>query len=119
MTRKQKSEVFKQARAMKAYVDKNCTRDLKLADLSRHFAYSEGHICRIFKNHLGIGFVDCLTHARLKLAKRLLRQTRLPIYEIAIRSGFNFRDYFFKVFRKSEGITPRKYRLQYQKSDSR
>ncbi|MDA0749058.1 MAG: AraC family transcriptional regulator [bacterium] len=112
MPRKQKSEVRKQAQSMKAYVEKNCAQDLKLSDLSRDFGYSEGHICRMFKNELGIGFVDCLTRARLNAAKRLLRQTRLPIYEIATRAGFNFRDYFFKVFKKAERTTPRRYRMQ-------
>ena len=115
MPRKHRSEVIKQAREMRAYVEKNCSQSLKLEDLARHFGYSQGHVCRLFKNHLGIGFVDCLTSARLKMAKRLLRQTRLPIYEIAVRSGFNFRDYFFKVFKKVEGMTPRRYRLQHQK----
>ena len=116
MPRKPKSEVIKQARQMKAYVEKHCVQDLKLEDLSHHFGYSQGHICRLFKNQLGLGFVDCLTVARLRIAKRLLRQTHIPIYEIAVRSGFNFRDYFFKVFKKAEGVTPRKYRLKYQKS---
>lgn len=115
MPRKRKSEVLKQARAMKAYVEKNCTKDLKLSDLSRTFGYSQGHICRMFKTQLGVGFVDCLTQARLRTAKRLLTRTHLPIYEIAVRSGFNFRDYFFKVFKKSVGETPRKYRLHHQK----
>lgn len=115
MPRKQKAEVLRQARSMRSYVEKNCTRDLKLADLSRDFGYSQGHICRLFKNQLGVGFVECLTQARLKIAKRLLRQTRLPIYEIAVQSGFNFRDYFFKVFKKVEGLPPRQYRLQHLK----
>lgn len=115
MPRKQKAEVLRQARAMKSYVERNCMRDLKLADLSRVFGYSQGHVCRLFKNQLGIGFVDCLTEARLKIARRLLRQTQLPIYDISARSGFKFRDYFFKVFKKSEGVTPRKYRLQNRK----
>ena len=115
MPRKRRSDVTKQARAMKAYVERNCTRDLKLGDLSKDLGYSQGHICRLFKSHFSIGFVDYLTQARLRIAKRLLRQTRLPIYEIAARSGFNFRDYFFKVFKKAEGITPRGYRLQSQK----
>ncbi len=114
MPRKRKSEVLKQARAMKVYVEKNCTKDLKLSGLSRTFGYSQGHICRMFKTQLGIGFVDCLTQARLRTAKRLLARTQLPIYEIAVRSGFNFRDYFFKVFKKSVGETPRRYRLQHQ-----
>ena len=116
MPRKQKAEVLRQARSMRAYVEKNCTQDLKLADLSRDFGYSQGHICRLFKNYLGIGFVDCLTNARLRVAKRLLRHTRYPVYEISPRAGFNFRDYYFKVFKKAEGVTPRKYRLLYHKA---
>ncbi len=48
MPRKQKAEVLRQARAMRSYVEKNCFRDLKLADLSKDFGYSQGH-------HLGVG----------------------------------------------------------------
>jgi two-component system response regulator YesN len=110
MPRKQQANLLKQTRQMKAYVEKNYIRDLKLADLSKSFNYSQGHISRLFRDQLGIGFVECLTLARLRSAKRLLRRTRIPIYEIAGRSGFNFRDYFFKVFKKAEGITPREYR---------
>jgi len=43
-----------------------------------------------------------------------MRKAQVPIYEIALRSGFRFRDYFSKVFKKAEGITPRKNRLKYQ-----
>ena len=114
MPRKQKSEVLKQARAMKAYVERNCTKDLKLADLCRVFGYSQGHICRMFRAQLGLSFVDCLTQARIRRAKRLLSQTHLPAYEIAARVGFNHRDYFFKVFKKTVGQTPRTYRLSHR-----
>ena len=114
MPRKRKSESLTQARVMKAYVERNCTKDLKLADLSRTFCYSEDHIGRIFKAQLGLSFVDCLTQARIRRAKRLLSQTHLPAYEIAVRAGFNHRDYFFKVFRKTVGQTPRTYRLSHR-----
>lgn len=119
MPRKHRSDILRQIREMRTFVEKNSDQDLKLTDLSRQFGYSQGHICRLFKNELGVGFVDCLTHARLRTAKRLLRQTRLPIYEIAIKSGFNFRDYFFKVFKRAEGVTPRRYRLQHQRNAER
>ena len=114
MPRKRKPEILKQARAMKAYVERNCAKNLKLSDLCRTFGYSQGHICRMFKTQLSLGFVDCLTQARMRRAKRLLSQTDLPSYEIAARVGFNHRDYFFKVFKKAVGQTPRAYRLNYR-----
>ena len=114
MPLKSKSEMLNLARQMQAYVEKNYTQPLTLADVGRHFGYTPEHVCRLLKKHLGMGFVDCLWGARLRKAKRLLRQTRLPIYEIAPRCGFKYKDHFFKVFKKVEGITPRKYRLQRQ-----
>ena len=114
MPRGLSTDAQKRAHEMKHFVERHCAEDLKLEHLSLRFGYSQGHICRLFKTHFGMGFVDCLTLARVKLAKRLLRQTRAPIYEIAVRSGFNFRDYFFKVFKKSEGVTPRRYRLMHR-----
>ena len=47
---------------------------------------------------------------RLQNACRLLRETAMPIADIAARSGFTTPEYFHRVFRKQTGETPHKYR---------
>jgi two-component system response regulator YesN len=98
------------AAQMRRYITQNCTRNVRLKDISTRFRISPGHVCRIFKEHLGMSFTKCLNTDRIKEAKRLLKQTRCPAYVVAQKVGFRNRDYFFKVFKRIEGSTPDTYR---------
>ena len=98
------------ASQMRRYITQNCTRNIGLKDISARFRVSPGHICRIFKEQIGMPFTKCLNTDRVKEAKRLLRQTRCPAYVVATKVGFRNRDYFFKVFKRFEGATPEAYR---------
>ena len=47
---------------------------------------------------------------RLAEAKRLLRNTRWPISEVALSVGFASQAHFTTAFKKANGVTPRQYR---------
>ena len=100
----------KRVAQMKRYVGQNCTRNIRLKDISVRFRISAGHVCRIFKEQLEMSFTKCLNAYRIKEAKRLLKQTKWPAYVVAQKVGFRNRDYFFKVFKRVEGSTPENYR---------
>ncbi|MCF6312663.1 MAG: helix-turn-helix domain-containing protein, partial [Verrucomicrobiales bacterium] len=51
---------------------------------------------------------------RLQAACEELRQSKLPIAEIAIDLGFHDQSSFTLQFRKQLGITPNKYRKSYR-----
>ena len=98
------------AAQMRRYITQNCTRNIGLKDISARFRVSPGHVCRIFKEQIGMPFTKCMNADRIKEAKRLLRQTRCPAYVVASKVCFRNRDYFFKVFKRFEGNTPENYR---------
>src|SRR5699024_12548220 len=54
--------------------------------------------------------VDYLTELRLKKSKELLRELHFTIYEIAEKVGFSSSQYFSRVFKQVEGMTPTIYR---------
>ena len=54
----------------------------------------------------------------LELAKKLLVTTELETSEIAHTCGFSDDKYFFRVFKKACGITPRKYRTEHKNTAS-
>ena len=56
-----------------------------------------------------IGFSSYLNSLRIKRAKSLMDKKESSISDIAAACGFNDPLYFSKVFRKSEGISPREY----------
>lgn len=71
----------------------------------------------LFKEQTGVTFSDYLTRIRLQKAKELLVATRLPVWEIAEKVGYQTVKYFIKVFKESEGTSPRQYRQQAAEED--
>jgi AraC-like DNA-binding protein len=55
-------------------------------------------------------FHAILNHVRLRLAQRTLRDSKLPIYEIATRLGYSSQAAFATAFRRETGLTPREFR---------
>lgn len=58
----------------------------------------------------GTSFQEILDNTRHYLARELLRNTRLPLAEVASRLGFSEPSTFYRAFRKWEGSTPGQYR---------
>lgn len=99
------------------YITENYFRELSLEILSREFSLSSAHLSRRFKAVCGIGINEYITYVRLLNAERLLKETDLPITEIAGRCGFNDSNYFSTVFKKTKGITPLKFSHEAKKKN--
>lgn len=65
---------------------------------------------RIVKQYYSTSFKEKLTSIRIENAQLLLTNTRLPVDEIAGRTGFRCPNYFRRVFKKKTGMTPQEYR---------
>ena len=64
---------------------------------------------------MGQGFIEYVTNKRLEKAKKLLENTNYTISEIAEQVSYEDTNYFSVVFKRNVGITPREYRIKYQK----
>lgn len=69
-------------------------------------------LSRKFQQKTGKKFNVALTERRLSEAKKLLRETRLPLEEIARLSGFSNASYFSAIYKKFERTTPSDFRKQ-------
>jgi LacI family transcriptional regulator len=67
---------------------------------------------RRFVSVLGYTPLEEIHRVRLQRAKTLL-QTDLPIYEVAVRSGFTTPEYMATSFLRATGVTPTAYRRQF------
>lgn len=97
--------------AVQAYIRKNPEKDLSLGALSEKFRMNPSYLSRVFHQEAGIPISEFIVQIRLVLAKRLLADTDMKIYEIAQRAGFETPGYFTKVFNKAEKMSPKNYRL--------
>ena len=64
----------------------------------------------LFKKEVGTNFVDYLNQYRIDMAKKLLKDVRYNVNEVAGLVGFSDARYFSKMFKKNVGVKPTEYR---------
>ena len=91
-----------------SYINNNITDEITIDHLSNHFYLSESYICRIFKSATGTTINKYITARRISIAKSLLSNGE-NVNEVCEKCGFNDYSNFLKTFKKSVGISPKKY----------
>lgn len=99
---------------IKGFLDENYSKKINLDDLSNKFYINKNYLNRIFKEKFGITITHYVSQVRITKSKELLRFTDKTIENIAIECGFDGANYYCRVFKKIEGITPREYRKNWQ-----
>ena len=92
------------------YIENNITANLSLKNLAAQENLDPTYFSDLFKANLGIRPIKYVTGQRLNMASHLLQSTALSVKEVAHESGFTDYDYFFRVFKKETGTTPRHFR---------
>lgn len=89
-----------------AYINQNYEKDLRLKDVAEAVSISPQYFSKVFKDELGYNFIDYLTHIRMQVAKTMLKEGKLSIKEISFCVGYNDPNYFSRLFKKVEGLSP-------------
>jgi AraC family transcriptional regulator len=92
------------------YIDSHLREDILLADIAKTLAMSPGHFAHAFRQTTGLPPHRFVLERRIERAKSLLRETDLPITEIAHRIGCASHSHFSVLFHRATGQTPRDYR---------
>ena len=72
-----------------------------MKEFGEQFHLSEKYISRYFKEHFHITLSQYITH---------LKDTDIPVTEIAMQSGYQNVSYFIRSFKKAYGVSPLKYK---------
>lgn len=84
--------------------------------LARVSGVSEAHFARSFKDAFGIPPHRYLLTRRIERAKALLRDTDLPVTDIAFQTGWSSLGTFGRTFRDVTGETPGELRAREKKA---
>jgi len=95
------------------YINSHYAENLTLEQLSTLCSLSPTYISKIFKTQLDTNFIDYVSSVRIKVAKRLIKNSELSLKEISNEIGYIDPNYFTRVFKKYEGMTPSEYRNDY------
>ncbi len=93
------------------FVEKNISdSDIGINDMAAATAVSRSGLNRKMRQLLGVTPADFLKEARMNRAVKMLKETGMPVSEIAYACGFSDPKYFAKCVKGSTGKTPRELR---------
>ncbi|WP_027625700.1 response regulator transcription factor [Clostridium lundense] len=94
------------------YIEENYGEQILLEDVANISNLSLYYFSKLFKKEMGMNFTAYVTKYKIEKAKSMLKNTDIPIVNIASDLGYYECGYFTKVFKKIEGITPTEYRCK-------
>ncbi|QMV43514.1 response regulator [Cohnella cholangitidis] len=96
--------------AIIASVSDRLQDNITLREVADQFSFSPNYLGVLFKEETGQNFSDYIIALRMEKAQRLLKSSKLKIYEVADRVGYRYLPYFSRQFRETIGMTPLEYR---------
>lgn len=91
-------------------IKKYYMKDISLDEMASMTGLSSFYFSKVFKHYKKMNFIEYLTHIRTQKAKELLIDPVNSIKDIGEMVGYNDSNYFTRVFKRVEGITPTEYR---------
>jgi AraC-like DNA-binding protein len=89
------------------YIESHLEQKIGLEALAAIAGLSTHHFARAFHQSMGIPPHSYLLTRRLERAEHMLRETQLPLSEIAVATGFSDQSHLARHFRRRTGMSPR------------
>ena len=92
------------------YIDSHLIQPMSVSEIAGSVHLNEQYFMRLFKKETGSSILQYITSQRLALSIEYLKETDLPVTEVALNSGFDNYSYFNRIFKRFTGETPSKFR---------
>ena len=86
--------------------------ELQVAQLAEKTGISEVYFRRLFQQAYGMTPKQYICSIRLRRARQLLAESRMPIGAVAAECGFASLYHFSRAFHEASGISPSEYRAR-------
>lgn len=93
-------------------IGRDYKKELLLKDISKELYINPVYLGQLIKRETNSTFAELLNKQRIKAAQQLLLSTNESIEDICYGVGYSNVGYFYKVFRKICGKSPKAYRKQ-------
>ena len=94
------------------WMAEHMAENFNLDQLAAHAGVSKFYFTRLFKNAMGLSPSRYLLTLRMAEARRLLRETKRSVADVALDVGFANPSHFARFFRRETGLSPSDYRQQ-------
>lgn len=97
------------------FIERNLAKGVTLEEAAGVAHVSPCYLSRLFRKEMGMTFMAYLKAQQIGRAKALLKNSDLPITNVALDLSYADANYFCKAFKKEVGISPSEYRRRFQK----
>lgn len=94
------------------YIKSHYNSEITLEEVAGYICVSSYYFSKIFKEYTGKNYVDYITELRIEKAKEMLKSGERSIKDICFEVGYNDPNYFSRVFKKVEGVTPSEFKIK-------
>ncbi|MGI6525844.1 MAG: AraC family transcriptional regulator [Caldicoprobacterales bacterium] len=92
------------------FFDERHSEDVRATDLADMLGITVRHLNRVIRKFFGVSFTEKLAKTRIEVAKDLLRNTSMSVFDISWRVGYRSTAGFNLAFKKQTGKTPGMFR---------
>lgn len=103
-------------RRVRQYLDSHVGQLVTIQEIAGLIYRSPDYLIKHFKAENGVTPYQYLLKRKMQIAERLLRDTVIPISEVAEQLGYEDAHYFSGLFKKEKGITPGQFRRNFRKN---
>lgn len=98
-----------------ACILKNLPNKITVNDLAEEVHLTPKYLSHLFRKETGGTISSFIKEQRVEKAKKLLMYSQYSYNEISDSLAFYSQSYFISVFKKYAGMTPKEYRIRFQK----
>lgn len=91
-----------------AYIDEHYMEELHCARCAAMFHMSQSNISRLCRKYLKCSFTDYINEVRIRKAVERLEGGE-SIKDVSVSVGYQNLNYFYRIFKKKMGVTPKEY----------
>lgn len=104
------ASITRQVQHIRRFIEKNYYENITLASLAEKYHVDASYLSRIFSKKYGETIIAFLTRVRMEHAVELMKDPDKTLETISFLVGYDDYNYFSRVFRKKQGISPSGYR---------
>lgn len=98
------------------YIYSHLNSRITIEELADYTNLSPSYLSRLFKKELGVAISNYISEKKIEKAQHLLKYSDYSFIEIANYLAFSSQSHFIQTFKKSVGLTPKKYRDKFYRT---
>ena len=91
------------------YMENYCNEGITLQEVADHVGKNSTYFSLLFKEKMGMTYIQYLTHIRIEMAKDLLLGGG-KVVDVSEQVGYHSYRHFSELFRKKVGVNPSQYK---------